>query len=48
MLPFHPTHQFVDGQQCTMEALEHSSRDLVASQEQIDMLVRKLINLNHD
>jgi hypothetical protein len=31
-----------------MEALEQSSRDLVASQEQIDMLARRLINLNHD
>jgi len=47
-LPFHPTHQFVDRTQCTMEGLQQSSRDLIASQEQIDMLVRRLINLNHD
>jgi hypothetical protein len=48
MLPFHPTQQFVDRTQCAMEALEQSSIDLVASQEQIDMLARRLINLNHD
>jgi hypothetical protein len=31
MLPFHPTHQFVERTQCTMEALEQSSRDKAAS-----------------
>ncbi len=44
MLPFHPTQQFFERTQCTMEALEQSSRDLVDSQEQIDMLVRRLIS----
>jgi len=47
-LPFHPTHQYVDRELCTMEQLEISSADLVASQEQIDRYVTRLINLNHN
>jgi len=45
-LPFHPSHQFVDREMCTLEQLEISNQDMRASQLEIDVLARRLIDLN--
>jgi len=47
-LPFHPTHQYVDRERCTLEHLHVLQSDLLSSQNLINLRVRQLVNLQRD